>query len=122
MSQGYSGSFAINGTRFLLSPESSKWVDKNIVGLDGNGFPIYPQTREYEMSWGLAHPNDVKQFIDFFTTSGFTGTVVLDLPEYGADDYKFKSYSGCVIQEPKFGSYFNGYITDVTLLVTKITT
>lgn len=122
MSQGYSGSFALNGTRFLLSPESSKWVDKNIIGVDGNGFPIYPTTREYEMSWGLAHPNDVKQFTDAFRVSGFTGTVILDLPEYGADGYNFKSYSGCVIQEVKFGEYFNGYITSVTLLATKIIT
>lgn len=122
MTTGYSGSFAINGTRFLLQPSSSKWVDKSLVGIDGNGFPIYPVTREYEMSWGLAHPNDVKQFIDSFNQSSYTGTVVFDLPEWGADDYKFQSYSGCVLREVNVGEYFNGYITGVRLLIHKIVT
>ena len=120
MTTGYSGSFAVNGTRFLLQPTTAGWVDRDEIGIDGNGHPIYASNRQFIMKWGLAHPNDVKQLIDIYKILGSTGTAVFDLPEWGESDYIFESYTGCTMQEPKVGEYFNGYITDVSLFLIKV--
>lgn len=122
MTIGYSGSYAVNGTRFLLQPTTAKPSARTILGIDGGGHPIYPSVREFEIHWELAHPNDVKQLIDAFDTVSNTGTITFDLPEWGADDYKFVRYSGCTMQEPTVGDYFNGYITDVRLIIMKVNT
>lgn len=118
--QGYSGTYAINGTNFILSPTEGGWVDRNEIGIDGAGHPIYPGTRQFNLYWGLAHPNDVKQLIDAYNLASSTGTVVFDLPEWGADGYKFKSYSGCTLREPRIGNYFEGHISDVRVTILMI--
>lgn len=117
MTTGYSGSYAINATNFLLSPTRGGWKNKDVLGIDGNGHPIYPPVREFEIFWGLAHPNDVKQLNDFYLLSSSTGTLVFDLPQWGASDYIFARYSGCTMTEPQVGEYFNGYIEDVKVTV-----
>lgn len=122
MTLGYSGAYAVNETRFLLQPTTAKPSARTILGIDGGGHPIYPSVREFEIHWELAHPNDVKQLIDAFDTVSNTGTITFDLPEWGADDYKFVRYSGCTMQEPTVGDYFNGYITDVRLIIMKVNT
>lgn len=118
---GYSGSFGINGVNFFLQPSSSGWKNREELGIDGSGHPIYPAFREYELTWALAHPADVKQLIDAYIVVANTGTMSIDLPEWGADDYKFTTYSGCTMYEPKVGQWFNGYYTDVKLTLLKVT-
>jgi hypothetical protein len=120
MTTGYSGSFALNGANFILQPSTSHWVERDIMGLDGNAHPVYPVYREYEMAWELAHPADVKQIIDVYNYLGNTGTTSFDLPEWGASDYLYHEYSGCTLQEPTVGDYFNGWITGVRLLIMKV--
>ena len=118
--QGYSGSFAINGTKFILQPTEGSWEDRDNLGMDGNGHPIYPAVREFHIKWELAHPTDVKQLIDAYDAVSNTGTAVFDLPKWGDVDYLFYSYSGCTIQEPQIGPYFNGWITNVRLVIFKV--
>lgn len=120
--QGASGSYAINNVRFTLQPSDGGWDTRGALGVDGNGHPIYPATRRFQISWGLASPSDVKQIIDGYNTVSNTGTVVFDLPKWGDADYIFQSYSGCTMQEPEIGKYFNGYITDVRLTILQIRT
>ena len=120
MTLGYSGSFGVNGINFILQPSVSKWGNRDELGIDGNGHPIYAAFREYELTWALAHPSDVKQLIDVYNTLGNTGTAAFDLPQWGADDWYFASYSGCTINEPKVGQWFNGYYTNVKLTVMKV--
>ena len=122
MATGYSGSYAVNGTRFLLQPTTAGWMDRDVLGLDGNGHPVYPAPREFEIKWGLAHPADVEQIINAYKSSGNTGTVSFDLPQWGASDYIFNTYSGCTMQEPTVGEYFNGYITNVSMRILLIQT
>ena len=117
---GLSGTFAINGTNFLLPPTESGWVGRNDFGIDGGGHPIYPAMREFEISWGLAHPTDVKQIIDAYNVVSNTGTVSFDLPEWGNANYSFYSYSGCTMREPEMGTYFQGYLQDVKLTIMQI--
>lgn len=120
--QGVSGSYALNGTRFILQPTEGHWDARDNLGTDGGGHPIYPSTRKFEINWGLAAPSDVKQILDAYNSVSNTGTIVFDLPKWGDTDYTFYSYSGCTMQEPEVGAYFNGFITDVRLVINKVRT
>lgn len=112
--------YAINGTSLTAQPESGEWKDRESIGIDGNGRPIYPGPREFEMKWGLISISDWQQLRTFFQAVGATGTVVASLPQYGASSWTFYSYSGCVLKEPQVGQYFEEYITDARLIVSKI--
>lgn len=120
--QGTTGTYAINGVNFSLPPTEGGWSARDIIGVDGGGHPIYPAVREFEMSWGLASPSDVKQINDAYLSIQNTGTIVFDLPKWGSSDYTYYSYSGCTMREPEVGRYFNGYIQDVRLVITKVRT
>jgi len=120
--QGASGTFGINGTDFILPPSTAAWGTRDTLGIDGNGHPIYPALRTFEMMWELASPSDVKQLIDTYNSVSNTGTVVFDLPKWGDANYIFYSYSGCVLREAETGVYFNEYITDVRVIIDKVRT
>lgn len=122
MTAGYSGTYAVNGVDFQLQPTNGRWDERREMGFDGNGHPIYPAVRQFSISWGIASPSDVKQLIDTYNAVSNTGTVVFDLPKWGATGYLFYSYSGCVMTEPKIGKYFNEYIEDVSFEILKIVT
>ena len=122
MTQGVTGTYAINGNEIIIQPTSGKWMPKDPLGVDGSGHFVYPPYREFEMSWGLLDASGTYQLQKFFDGLGNTGTAVVDLPKYANYDYLFYSYSGCVMQEPSFGVYFTENTTDVSLLITKIRT
>ena len=88
---GLSGTFAINGTNFLLPPTESGWVGRNDFGIDGGGHPIYPAMREFEISWGLAHPTDVKQIIDAYKIGYDEGLQIITKYE-NVEDYYTSTY------------------------------
>jgi hypothetical protein len=122
MTQGVTGSYAINGVELAVQPTSGRWMPREAVGVDGNGHFIYPPYREFEITWGLVNPSDVNQLQTFFESIGNTGTAIVDLPRYAASTYTFRSYTGCVLQEPTFDIYFTEHHTNVTLLISKIKT
>ena len=122
MTAGASGSYAINGTNLTLQPTTGRWLPREARGVDGNGHAIYPGVREFEMTFILSDPSDYDQILTYYEATGNTGTVVIDLPQFGAASYVFYSYSGCVLREPEIGRYFSTYHTDVIMLATKIRT
>lgn len=122
MTQGFSGSYAVGNVNFTLQPTKGNWEGRGNLGFDGNGHPIYPSVRSFEIQWDLIHPTDAKQLIDSYNTISNTGTLVFDLPEYGNANYLFKSYSGCTIQEPTFGDYFQGYLMNGKLTINRVRT
>lgn len=122
MTAGYTGSYAVNGANFQLQPTQGGWGNRSEIGIDGNGHPIYPAVREYNITWGLASPSDVKQLVDAWETVSNTGTVAFDLPQWNGSGYLFQTYSGCTMREPQIGNYFNGYIQDVRLTVLLVRT
>jgi hypothetical protein len=117
--QGYSGSYAINGVK-ILQPTRHQWVDMEILGIDGNGRPIYPQIGEFQLEWGLMSVSDLNLLISFANFSLTTGTCVVDLPKWGDNDYLFYSYSGTYISRPVVGSYFSENVEDVSIIVRNI--
>lgn len=121
MSQGYSGSFAINGVNLTLPPSDGGWIVRDTLGRDGNNRPIYPAIREFEMRWNLISSADLQQIINAQLAS-VTGSIVSDLPQWGASDYLFYRYSGTIWNEVTVGHYFVGYTTDVTLVISNVRT
>lgn len=114
--------YKVDGVEITLQPTTGRWLPRYIVGRTGAGNAIYPQVREFEMRWGLANQAEVQQLIGFFNAVGFTGTHVVDLPQWNSTTYVFKSYTGCIIDEPDVNTYFTEYSTDLILLVSNIIT
>lgn len=122
MSTGYSGTYAFNGSNLLLPPSEGQWGQREQIGTDGNGRPIYPSVRTFTMKWVLISVADAQQIINAQRVVANTGSSVVDLPEWAGSDYLFKSYSGTFINEPQVSPYFAQHLTDVTLLITNIRT
>ena len=121
MTQVYSGSYSINGAS-ILQPTSHQWVERDLIGFDGNGRPLYSPIGDFELSWQLMSVSDLKTLIDAQITTSNTGTAVVDLPKWGDSAYLFYSYSGTYISRPTVGTYFVEYVEDVRLLITSIRT
>lgn len=114
--------YSINGTTLFLQPTTGRWLERPIKGFDGSGHPIYVSTREFEMRWQLISMTDVEQIQGFFNIVAATGTAVVGLPEYNVAPYAFFSYSGCTLEEPMVGEFFEKHQTEVTLLIHNIRT
>ncbi len=112
--------YQINGTGIPLEPEEGRWLERDMLGYDGNGRPLYAPTHQFEMRWGLMSAGEVWQLQSWFQSVGATGSVVVGLPRYAWPAYEFRNYSGCYISEPTVNTYFTEHYTDVKLLVTNI--
>lgn len=120
MTQGVTGSYAVNGSNFTLQPSEGKWEPKELIGRDGTGKPIYPAMGDFTMTWALMSTSDFEQLNSFYEYVSNTGTSVVDLPKWGATNYEFYSYSGTVINRPTAGTYFEKHVMDVQLLISSI--
>lgn len=122
MTTGYSGTFAFNGSNLPLPPSEGNWGERDMIGMDGNGRPIYSSIREFTMKWGLISTADLQTLINAQLSVANTGSSVVDLPKWGANGYFFYSYSGTYVNEPRVGAYFAEYVTDVTLIISNVRT
>ena len=114
--------FKINGTSLTHQPTTHKWVDRDAVGVDGNAHSIYPAFREYELRWDYLSATEFNEVYGYYSAVGQTGTVVASLPRYSTSTYAFFDYTGCVLQEPRFGGFFEEYYEDIQLLIVRIRT
>jgi hypothetical protein len=119
---GATGTYAVGTVDFSLQPSSGRWVDRESLGFDGYGHPIYPAVREFELSWQLINASDVSQIIGFYNSVASTGTVVVDVPKWGTTPYQFERYSGCTLGEPSVQQFFNEHTQEVRLLIYGIRT
>lgn len=118
MTTGLTGSYAINAID--ICPESAHWVPRPALGIDGNGHSIYPAMKDMELSWGFMSMADFNILYSAYLLVSNTGTITADLPDLSASDFRFTRYSGTIIHEPSTGEFFEGYVTDVRLLITNI--
>lgn len=112
--------YKINGVTITAQPTSGAWQKRDLLGTDGNGHSVYPGYRRFEMQWNLMEESDFAQVQAFYDSLVITGSVVVELPEYGANAYQFKAYTGCIIHEPTINDYFSEHPTKAVLLVTHI--
>lgn len=117
---GLSGTYAINAVD--ICPESAQWRDRDTLGVDGNGHPIYSSVREFEFSWGFMSMADYSVLYSARQLVGSTGTVTVDLPDLSQGDFRYRRFSGTIIHEPSVGAYFVDHLSDVRVLVTNIRT
>lgn len=123
MTQGASGTFSINGTVINTPPTEHQWIGRDIIGYTPDeATPIYPGVRKFEMNWALMSMTDFAQIYNAYNNIRTSGTVIVDLPQYGSASYVFKSYTGCAMEEPVAGKFFEGYVTDVVLIINRIVT
>ena len=114
---GASGTYAIQGTDLTLQPTTGRWIDRDVVGFDGSGHPIYPAIATFEMTWQLISASDFAQLVTFYNQVQNTGTVAVDLPKWGTSPHQFNRYSGCTLGEPLVNEFFLDHIEEVRLLV-----
>jgi hypothetical protein len=119
MTQGVTGTYAFNGAALLLMPETGRWVERELIGIAGNGIPTYPAVREFEFKWSLMSMEEFAQVQQVYETVRASGSVVADLPKYATNPYQFYSYSGCTAKEPTASEFFETYVSGVTFLVLK---
>lgn len=117
---GYSGTYAFNGSNLLLIPAEGRWTEPSEYGYDGFGHPIVSSFRSFEMTWPLMSTAELKQLIDSVAQVASTGTCAVDLPQWGAVDYIFTTYSGTTLSPVQVGAYFMGYVQNVSLLVLRV--
>lgn len=122
MTTGLSGTYAFNNNNITLQPTTGKWTERSSYGIDGGAHPVYSSLRNFELTWVLISPEDAKQIIDVYNSVGSTGSVVACLPEWGAVEYIFRNYSGVTMEEPSVGTYFQGFIQEVKLLLLNVRT
>lgn len=122
MTVGLSGSYALNNTNLTLQPTTGRWTTRSEYGIDGGGHQVYSSLRSFELTWVLISTLDAKQIIDFYNAFGSTGSVVACLPEWNNVEYSFRNYSGTNMMEPEVGTYFQGFIQEMKLLLINIRT
>lgn len=120
MTIGASGSYAINGTDLTLQPTSGRWMPQSMLGMTGDGHPIYSAIHEFQVNWSLTAQDELNQIQTFRDTVLLTGTVSVDLPQYKSSSYVFYRYTGCTLYEPERGDYFVENTTDFTLIIGNI--
>lgn len=121
MAQGFSGTYAVGGIN-ILQPTTHKWADDDLVSYDGNGRPVYPAIKSYELGWQLMSHSDFQQLLSASLYSISTGTVVVDLPRWGNQNFVFYSYSGTYVNKPNYGGFFMEHYEDVSLTISNIRT
>jgi hypothetical protein len=115
-------SFKFNGVE-ILQPSIHRWLPRNLLGMTGGGQPVYSGVREYELKWQLSSIGDYYQLQQSFNNLSGSTTIVVDLPNfYSTGTYSFYSYTGCILREPEYSEWFNGYYRDATLLIQSIRT
>lgn len=115
-----SGTYKINGTDLTRQPTEGRWLPREILGVTGEGKPIYPSSHQFEMRFNLSSQEDLYQIQTLFDGLGLTGTCVVDLPTFNSQTPTFTSYSGCSIYEVERGAYFSEYTLDEVWLIDRI--
>lgn len=112
--------FKINGTAILIQPIEHGWEPRRVLGLDGNNKAIYTPTYSYKFGWDAMLPDEFKQLRDFWSAVAASGAVSVDLPQIDAATYVFATYTNCVIDEPTYERYYQGYRMQVSWMVRNI--
>ena len=121
--QGLSGAYGFNGTDLTLQPSTGIWKPRANYGVDGGGHVIYSAVHEFDMVFDLESMSDFNQILALYDKVSSSGSIVVDLPQFHATDFRFYSYSGCNIAEPQWGAaMFMGYAASVTLTIMNIRT
>lgn len=113
---------AFNGSTLSPQPSEHGWVAREELGIDGNGTPVYPSVRSYELKWDALDEDEWNSIYTYFTAQGVTGTITSSLPKWLGTNYQFQNYSGTILRELSYEGWFMNYYRSVRLLITRIVT
>lgn len=122
--------YKLNG-RPILTPTDFVWEPRVQVDTQGDNRPIYSPMRSARLHWQLNFYEEAAILLATFNELQASGTVVAYIPAlpnftpYPAATgtaYQFREYSGCTLGEPTLGLFFQGYPTEVQLLIGNIFT
>ncbi len=111
--------YKLNGVT-IASPETGQWRPRKQLGVSGEGRPIVTGPYVFEIHYGLMAPSDYDAIHDVWLAASATGTIVAELPDILANSYAFREFSGCYMEEPTVGRYYQEYVGDVLVVVTNI--
>ena len=116
--------YKINNTSLTLQPTSGRWLTRDIMGIDGNGHPVYPAIRQFEMKWDLITEAEYYQLQNFYDTLVITGSTTVEIPRYKpvSGVYTFDVYTGCIIYEPEAAEFFEMHRLNAKMLIVNIRT
>ena len=114
--------YKISGVELDPQPTAGRWLDRKMLGRDGNGRAIYEPTRQHELVWGVLNAEEYDDLQNAFLSVGATGSLVIDLPVYTTGTYVFHSYTGCYVDEPRTGQFFREHYTDVRFIISNVIT
>ena len=113
--------FALNGTT-IAQPTDHHWLQRDSVGIDGNGVEVLVAPRQYELKWDFIDTDEFDSIYSFYLAQGVTGTIVASLPKWDTSPYVFYAYSGTVLRELTYDNWFQNFYSNVRLLIVKIIT
>lgn len=120
--QGLSGTYAVNSVNLLLQPTTHQWVDRELIGTDGNGRGVYPAVGDFELGWELMDNASFNQLVNAHKSTINTGTSVVDLPKWNDPLFTFYSYSGTYFQRPSYSGFFMEHYQGVRLIISNVRT
>jgi hypothetical protein len=109
--------FAINNTNLITQPSDHYWMERTNLGYDGNGHPIYPTPRQYEMDWDWLEVDAFAQLEGFYLSC--TGTCQISLPCWGSATGGFATYSA-TLREPTYSKSFEGFYGSVKFIALNV--
>lgn len=122
--------YEINGRR-LLNPTAFRWLPRGVLDVQADNRPIYSAVRTAELRWVISYVDQFALLMATFRDLQSSGTAVvnvpafpdyLDYPQATGTVYGFRKYSGCTLGEPVMGPFFEGFPTDVALIIGNIVT
>lgn len=113
---------AFNGAALSYQPSEHGWVERDQLGVDGNGIAVYPAVRSYELRWDALEIDAWNEIYAFFLSQGITGTVTSTLPKWNGVNYQFQNYSGTILREMTYEGWFMNWYKGVRLVITRIVT
>lgn len=122
--------YQING-RNIITPTQFTWLSRPVVDQQGDNRPIYAPVRQAQLRWQLEFYEEASILLATFNEMQASGTAVVRIPAlpnftpYPAatgTPYQFREYSGCTLSEPQLGAFFEGFPTEVLLVINNIFT
>ena len=112
--------YRVNGVDFPIDPSEAQWMPRKGLGLDGFNRTIYEPVRSFSMTFDGLSQDQYTALRNFWALMLTYTTVSVDLPQFDSTVWQFKTYSGCVIDEPANGLFMSQFQTSVKLMIRNI--
>jgi hypothetical protein len=113
--------FKVNGVALLIQPSDTQWLPRKELGVDGFNRKIYEPVYSYQLSFDVLSQAQFYQLLAFWQLMATQTTVTADLPDKTASTYTFKTYTGCTVDEPQVGAYFQNNQLSIKVTIRNIT-